>query len=157
MPISAGGTGIGESQAELDASEYLEKRRLLDRIGSSADAFAAYDVGKARLRDTTRQACLDTLARCNIDRSVARHHSALGPTCRTRCHREPPLGGVAIQHKTADIPSYRGARQRTSLSRENDGLLFRESKSSMWAYTKSRSVEFCIASMVDRSRSESCI
>jgi len=59
---------IGEGRAELGASEYLEKGRLLDKIGRYADAFAAYDVGKARLRDTTGQAYLDTLAQSDIAR-----------------------------------------------------------------------------------------
>jgi tetratricopeptide (TPR) repeat protein len=39
--------------AQLGASELLEKGRLLDQMGHYAEAFAAYEAGKARLREAT--------------------------------------------------------------------------------------------------------
>jgi len=59
---------IAEGPGELGASEYLEKGRLLDKIGRYDDAFAAYDAGKARLRQATGNAYLDAQAKADIAR-----------------------------------------------------------------------------------------
>ena len=55
-------------KAQLGASEYLEKGRLLDKIGRYDEAFAAYDAGKAALREATSTAYLDEFAAQNIAR-----------------------------------------------------------------------------------------
>ena len=59
---------LGESGAALNASEYLEKGRLLDKIGHFAEAFAAYHAGKSALRAATGNAYMDAAAAAAIDR-----------------------------------------------------------------------------------------
>ena len=44
---------MAAGDAQLGASELLEKGRLLDQMGHYAEAFAAYEAGKARLREAT--------------------------------------------------------------------------------------------------------
>jgi Tfp pilus assembly protein PilF len=44
---------MAERSAVLGASEYLEKGRLLDKIGRYDEAYAAYEEGKRRLREVT--------------------------------------------------------------------------------------------------------
>jgi tetratricopeptide (TPR) repeat protein len=58
---------LGEESA-LNASEYLEKGRLLDKIGRFDEAFAAYDAGKAALRAATGNAYQDSAAANAISR-----------------------------------------------------------------------------------------
>jgi tetratricopeptide (TPR) repeat protein len=53
---------LAESNANLGASEFLEKGRLLDRMGRYPEAFAAFDAGKQRLREVSKQTYLDTQA-----------------------------------------------------------------------------------------------
>jgi tetratricopeptide (TPR) repeat protein len=60
--------GAGEARGQLGASEYLEQGRLLDKMGRYGEAFAAYDAGKARLREATGTAYLDEHARASIGR-----------------------------------------------------------------------------------------
>ena len=59
---------LGEGAANLGPSEYLEQGRLLDKIGRYEEAFAAYDAGKARLREATGIAYLDEHAQAQITR-----------------------------------------------------------------------------------------
>ena len=59
---------IGEGAVPLGPSEYLEQGRLLDKIGRYEEAFAAYDAGKARLREATGIAYLDEHAQASIER-----------------------------------------------------------------------------------------
>ena len=46
-------TGMTSSDASFSATEWLEKGRLLDRMGRYEEAFAAFDAGKERLRKAT--------------------------------------------------------------------------------------------------------
>jgi tetratricopeptide (TPR) repeat protein len=52
----------------LGASEFLEKGRLLDKIGRYEEAFTAYDAGKAKLREASSMAYLDAHAAHEIAR-----------------------------------------------------------------------------------------
>jgi tetratricopeptide (TPR) repeat protein len=54
--------GMAASNATLGAGEYLEKGRLLDRMGRYEEAFAAFDAGKQRLREVSGQAYLESHA-----------------------------------------------------------------------------------------------
>jgi len=54
--------GLAAGNATFGASEFLEKGRLLDRMGRYEEAFAAFDAGKQRLREVSRQAYLETHA-----------------------------------------------------------------------------------------------
>ena len=57
--------GIG---TELGAGEWLEKGRLLDKLGRSDDAFTAFTEGKARLRATSGHAYHEVPARAHVAR-----------------------------------------------------------------------------------------
>ncbi len=57
---------LGAGGATLNASEYLEKGRLLDKIGRYAEAFAAWDAGKAALRAATGNAYNDAASAASI-------------------------------------------------------------------------------------------
>lgn len=59
---------VGAESAQLNASEYLEKGRLLDKIGRFDEAFAAYDAGKSALREATGNSYQDAGA----DSAIAR-------------------------------------------------------------------------------------
>ena len=50
------------SKTTLAPVEWLEKGRLLDRMGRHAEAFAAFDAGKQRLREVSGQSYLDAHA-----------------------------------------------------------------------------------------------
>jgi tetratricopeptide (TPR) repeat protein len=54
---------LAADKAALGPSEYLEKGRLLDKMGRYDEAFAAYDEGKRRLREVSGHAYLDAHAR----------------------------------------------------------------------------------------------
>jgi tetratricopeptide (TPR) repeat protein len=54
--------GLAGDKAALGPSEYLEKGRLLDKMGRYEEAFAAYDEGKKRLREISGHAYLDAHA-----------------------------------------------------------------------------------------------
>jgi tetratricopeptide (TPR) repeat protein len=60
--------GLEDGTIQLGASEYLEKGRMLDKMGRYEEAFAAYDAGKARLREATGKAYLDGFAEQAIAR-----------------------------------------------------------------------------------------
>jgi len=53
---------LAADKATLGPSEYLEKGRLLDKMGRYDEAFAAYDEGKKRLREVSGHAYLDAHA-----------------------------------------------------------------------------------------------
>jgi tetratricopeptide (TPR) repeat protein len=53
---------LAADKAALGPSEYLEKGRLLDKMGRYDEAFAAYDEGKRRLREVSGHAYLDAHA-----------------------------------------------------------------------------------------------
>jgi tetratricopeptide (TPR) repeat protein len=59
---------MGAAAARLSSGEYLEKGRLLDKIGRYAEAFAAFDAGKSTLRDATGNAYQDAAASSDIAR-----------------------------------------------------------------------------------------
>jgi Sulfotransferase family len=50
------------ARAQLGPGEFLEKGRLLDRLGRYEEAFAAFDAGKKRLREISGQTYLDAHA-----------------------------------------------------------------------------------------------
>ncbi len=54
--------------ATLSPAEWLEKGRLLDRMGRYEEAFAAFDAGRKRLREVTGQQYLDAQAEQLITR-----------------------------------------------------------------------------------------
>ena len=62
---------VAAGNAELGPSEWLEKGRLLDQSGRYAEAFAAYEEGKRRLRELTGIAYLDEHARNLHERLAA--------------------------------------------------------------------------------------
>jgi len=53
---------MAAAQAVLGPAEWLEKGRLLDRMGRYEEAFAAFDAGRSRLREVSRQSYLDAHA-----------------------------------------------------------------------------------------------
>lgn len=53
---------IGSPASTLGPGEWLEKGRLLDRLGRYEEAFAAFDAGKNRLREITGQSYLEAQA-----------------------------------------------------------------------------------------------
>jgi tetratricopeptide (TPR) repeat protein len=53
---------ITDATAALGPVEFLEKGRLLDRMGRYEEAFAAFDAGKKRLRELSGQSYLDAHA-----------------------------------------------------------------------------------------------
>jgi Flp pilus assembly protein TadD len=53
---------LAARNARLNAAEWLEKGRLLDRVGRHADAFAAFDAGKQALREVTGTVYQDATA-----------------------------------------------------------------------------------------------
>jgi tetratricopeptide (TPR) repeat protein len=53
---------MAASKAALGPVEWLEKGRLLDRMGRYEEAFAAFDAGKGRLREVSGQSYLDSHA-----------------------------------------------------------------------------------------------
>jgi tetratricopeptide (TPR) repeat protein len=59
---------IEDGPHSLGAGEFLEKGRLLDKIGRYDEAFAAYDGGKAKLREATGMSYLDAQAAHAIGR-----------------------------------------------------------------------------------------
>jgi Tfp pilus assembly protein PilF len=59
---------LAAAKQTLGADELLEKGRLLDRIGRHAEAFAAFDAGKARLRERSGVSYLDGPAQQHIAR-----------------------------------------------------------------------------------------
>jgi len=78
----------------LGASEYLEKGRLLDKIGRYEEAFAAYDAGKARLREVSGQAYMDAQAQSDIARRAGfftRRRLATLPRARIRTDVAQPI------------------------------------------------------------------
>src|ERR1700733_927965 len=53
---------MATANASLSPVEWLEKGRLLDRLGRFPEAFAAFDAGRQRLREVTGQQYLDAQA-----------------------------------------------------------------------------------------------
>jgi tetratricopeptide (TPR) repeat protein len=56
------------TQATLSPVEWLEKGRLLDRLGRCEEAFAAFDAGRKRLREISGKAYLDAHAQQLVTR-----------------------------------------------------------------------------------------
>jgi tetratricopeptide (TPR) repeat protein len=50
---------LAAAKATLGPAEWLEKGRLLDRMGRYAEAFAAFDAGRSRLREVSSLSYLD--------------------------------------------------------------------------------------------------
>jgi tetratricopeptide (TPR) repeat protein len=59
---------MASANATLSPAEWLEKGRLLDRMGRYEEAFAAFDAGRQRLREVTGQEYLDAKAEQQITR-----------------------------------------------------------------------------------------
>jgi tetratricopeptide (TPR) repeat protein len=59
---------MASAHATLSPAEWLEKGRLLDRMGRYEEAFAAFDAGRQRLRKVTGQQYLDAQAQQLIAR-----------------------------------------------------------------------------------------
>jgi Tfp pilus assembly protein PilF len=76
-----------EENANLGAGEYLEKGRLLDRMGRYEEAFAAFEEGKKRLREVSGKDYLESIAqqRCARLRNffVAKRLSTLPRAARS--------------------------------------------------------------------------
>ncbi|MGA2191130.1 MAG: sulfotransferase [Steroidobacteraceae bacterium] len=85
---------MAAANATLSPLEWLEKGRLLDRMGRYEEAFAAFDAGRARLREVTGQQYLDAQAEQLIARLtsffVAKRLATL-PRARTRTDLAQPL------------------------------------------------------------------
>lgn len=85
---------IEASGAKLGASEFLEKGRLLDKIGRHREAFAAFDAGKACLREVSGQAYLDAQAEADIGRRArffTRRRLATLPRAKLRGDTAQPI------------------------------------------------------------------
>ncbi len=59
---------MASANATLSPAEWLEKGRLLDRMGRYEEAFLAFDAGRSRLGEVTGQQYLDAQAKQLIDR-----------------------------------------------------------------------------------------
>ncbi|MGO9991037.1 MAG: sulfotransferase [Steroidobacteraceae bacterium] len=101
--IAAGNLGLG-------AGEFLEKGRLLDRMGRYDEAFAAFDAGKQRLREVSRQSYLEAhaqqLGRRLKNFFVAKRLATLPRAARRRDSAQPlfvlgfPRSGTTLLEQT---------------------------------------------------------
>jgi tetratricopeptide (TPR) repeat protein len=85
---------LAESTTQLGPGDYLEKGRLLDKIGRFPEAFAAYDAGKARLREatgTTYQAEHAKTTTARLKRFFTRQRVAALPVAGTRTDTAQPI------------------------------------------------------------------
>jgi tetratricopeptide (TPR) repeat protein len=86
--------GMAAANAALGAAEWLEKGRLLDRMGRYEEAFAAFDTGRQRLREVTGQQYLDAQAEQLIARLKSffvRKRVATLPRATRRADATQPL------------------------------------------------------------------
>ncbi len=85
---------LGEGRAQLSPAEWLEKGRLLDKMGEYDSAFDAFEQGKARLREMSGLAYSATLAEHTVQRLrgffTARRLRTL-PVADTRADVAQPL------------------------------------------------------------------
>jgi tetratricopeptide (TPR) repeat protein len=78
----------------LSPAEWLEKGRLLDRLGRYEEAFAAFDAGRQRLREVSGQQYLDAHAEqllARLKRFFVKERLATLPRARTRTDVAQPL------------------------------------------------------------------
>jgi tetratricopeptide (TPR) repeat protein len=85
---------MASANATLGSVEWLEKGRLLDRLGRYEEAFAAFDAGRQRLREVTGQQYLDAHAEQLITRLknfFVKKRVATLPRAKTRTDGAQPL------------------------------------------------------------------
>ena len=85
---------MATAEAALSPVEWLEKGRLLDRLGRYAEAFAAFDAGRQRLREVSGQQYLDAHAEQLLGRLkkfFVKKRLATLPRANTRTDLAQPL------------------------------------------------------------------
>ncbi len=86
--------GMASANATLSPAEWLEKGRLLDRMGRYEEAFAAFDAGRQRLREVTGQQYLDAQAEqliARLKRFFVKKRLATLPQAKTRTDIAQPI------------------------------------------------------------------
>jgi tetratricopeptide (TPR) repeat protein len=85
---------MASAKATLSPAEWLEKGRLLDRMGRYEEAFHAFDAGRSRLREVTGQQYLDSQAEqliARLESFFVRKRLATLPRATTRTDVAQPL------------------------------------------------------------------
>jgi tetratricopeptide (TPR) repeat protein len=85
---------MATANATLNPAEWLEKGRLLDRMGRYEEAFHAFDAGRARLREVTGQQYLDAQAEqliARLESFFVKKRLATLPRAKTRTDVAQPL------------------------------------------------------------------